>query len=81
VGLCLGKISFDDPNFHRREVSLLSSRNATASDFHRVIEMIESGEVDTSPWITHRMNLSEVPVKFQQVVEDPDLRKAVIELC
>jgi len=80
VGLCLGEVSFNDPNFHRREISLLSSRNATASDFRRVIAMIESGEIDTSPWITHRMNLSEVPQQFREVVEDPALRKAVIEV-
>ena len=80
VGLCLGEVSFDDPNFHRREISLLASRNATASDFRRVIDMIESGKVDTSPWITHRLNLSEVPQQFREVVEDPNLRKAVIEL-
>ncbi len=80
VGLCLGEVSFDDPNFHRREISLLSSRNATASDFRRVIAMMESGEVDTSPWITHRMNLSDVPREFRKVVEDPALRKAVIEV-
>jgi 2-desacetyl-2-hydroxyethyl bacteriochlorophyllide A dehydrogenase len=80
VGLCLGDLSFDDPNFHRREISLLSSRNATASDFRRVISMVESGEIDTSPWITHRMDLDEVPTKFREVVEDPTLRKAVIEV-
>lgn len=80
VGLCLGELSFDDPNFHRREISLLSSRNATAADFRRVIGMIESGEIDTSPWITHRMNLSDVPQQFRGVVEDPVLRKAVIEV-
>lgn len=80
VGLCLGELSFDDPNFHRRELSLLSSRNATSSDFRRVISMIESGNIDTSPWITHRMNLSEVPQRFRNVVENTDLRKAVIEV-
>jgi len=80
VGLCLGELSFDDPNFHRREVSLYSSRNATALDFQRVITLIESGEIDTSPWITHRMELSEVPQRFRTVVEDTALRKAVIEV-
>lgn len=80
VGLCLGELSFDDPNFHRREISLLSSRNATAADFRRVIRMIESGEIDTSPWVTHRMDLSDVPTKFRETVEDPALRKALIEV-
>ncbi|NOX98141.1 MAG: zinc-binding alcohol dehydrogenase family protein [Verrucomicrobia bacterium] len=76
----LGELSFDDPNFHRREISLFSSRNATAADFRRVISMIESGKIDTSPWITHRMQLADVPKQFRGVVEDPALRKAVIEV-
>ncbi|MCF6314252.1 MAG: zinc-binding alcohol dehydrogenase family protein [Verrucomicrobiales bacterium] len=80
VGLCLGNLSFDDPNFHRREISLLSSRNATAADFERVISMIGSGLIDTDPWITHRMRLSEVPQKFRSVIEDASLRKAMIEV-
>jgi threonine dehydrogenase-like Zn-dependent dehydrogenase len=33
VGLFQGEVTFDDPNFHRRELTLLSSRNATPDDF------------------------------------------------
>lgn len=42
--------------------------------------MIAAGSIDTDPWITHRMRLSEVPQRFRSVVEDPALRKAVIEV-
>lgn len=80
VGLCLGELCFDDPNFHRREISLLASRNATAADFHRVIQMVESGDIDTSPWISHRLELAEVPKEFGKMVEDPALRKALLEV-
>ncbi|HEX8236387.1 MAG TPA: zinc-binding alcohol dehydrogenase family protein [Abditibacteriaceae bacterium] len=54
VGLFQGEVTFDDPNFHRREMTLLSSRNATPEDFGHVITLMESGAVDTTPWITHR---------------------------
>jgi 2-desacetyl-2-hydroxyethyl bacteriochlorophyllide A dehydrogenase len=54
VGLFQGEVTFDDPNFHRREMTLLSSRNATPADFHHVISLMESGAIDTTPWITHR---------------------------
>lgn len=54
VGLFQGQLSFDDANFHRREITLLATRNALPSDFTRIIGMIESGQIDTSPWITHR---------------------------
>ena len=60
VGLCQSKISFFDPEFHRREMTLLSSRNALAADFKRVLSAVEAGTLDTRPWITHRASLADV---------------------
>lgn len=80
VGLFQGEIVFDDPGFHRRELTLMSSRNATPTDFAEVIGAIEAGRIDTDPWITHRLGLGEVPERFASVVADPSLRKAVVEL-
>ena len=80
VGLFQGELSFHDPNFHRREITLMSSRNATSPEFGQVISAMESGEVDTSPWITHRMNLADVPGQFEKVVSSPSLRKAMIHV-
>ncbi|GHO56445.1 zinc-binding alcohol dehydrogenase family protein [Ktedonobacter robiniae] len=54
VGLFQGDVSFHDPDFHRRELTLLSSRNANSTDFRRVIDHLESGRIDIAPWITHR---------------------------
>jgi 2-desacetyl-2-hydroxyethyl bacteriochlorophyllide A dehydrogenase len=54
VGLVQNTISFNDPQFHRRELTLLATRNALAEDFTRIIGQIEVGAIDTSPWITHR---------------------------
>jgi len=81
VGLFQGDITFNDPNFHRREISLLSSRNATSTEFADVIASIEKGEIDTDPWITHRLNLLDVPDQFAATIADPSLRKAVISVC
>jgi len=58
VGLFQGEVSFNDPNFHRRETTLLASRNALPGDFKRIIRLIEQGVVDTTPWITHRASAS-----------------------
>lgn len=80
VGLFQGEVKFDDPNFHQRELTLMSSRNATGEDFRRVIEAIERGIVDTAPWITHRLDLDEVPGRFGEVIGSPELRKAVISV-
>lgn len=80
VGLFQGDIVFNDPNFHRRELTVMSSRNATSPEFAQVIAAMESGAVDTSPWITHRIAFDDVPERFAQVISDPTLRKAVIEV-
>lgn len=61
VGLFQGEVTFNDPNFHKRELTLLASRNAHPADFPRIIGLIESGRIDTTPWITHRGAFEDVP--------------------
>jgi hypothetical protein len=56
VGLFMGKITFDDPFFHSREMTLLASRNATASDLDWVIEELRNGRIVVDGWITHHAN-------------------------
>jgi threonine dehydrogenase-like Zn-dependent dehydrogenase len=80
VGLFQGEVVFQDPNFHRRELTVMSSRNATPAEFGQVISAMESGRVDTAPWITHRLDFADVPARFAETVSDPALRKAVIRL-
>lgn len=79
VGLVQGRISFEDPHFHRREITLLSSRNS-CNDFPRIIRMIEDGSIDTTPWINFRMGLGDVVRQFPRIREQPDLVKAMIEV-
>jgi threonine dehydrogenase-like Zn-dependent dehydrogenase len=54
ISLVQDNISFFDPEFHRREVTLMSSRNATRQDFDAVVSAIEAGSIHIGPWITHR---------------------------
>lgn len=54
-------IAFPDPEFHKRETTLLASRNATAEDFRTVIAAIQAGQVPTSALATHRAPLAEGP--------------------
>lgn len=79
IGLVQDSISFFDPQFHRREITLKSSRNS-AHAFPKIIGMIERGEIDTAPWINHRMDLADVPAEFKGLREIPGLVKAVIEV-
>ena len=65
VGLFDGDVSFNDPNFHRRELTVLASRNALPENF-RESSLIESGRLDTTPWITHRSALPILRTGFQR---------------
>jgi 2-desacetyl-2-hydroxyethyl bacteriochlorophyllide A dehydrogenase len=61
VGLTGEEIRFRHSTFHRPEGTLLCSRNALPADFTRIIGLIEAGQIDTQPWITHRCELAELP--------------------
>lgn len=61
VGITKEPVTLDDPLFHRRELTLLASRNAQSPDFPRILGMIEAGVIDTLPWISHRCAFGELP--------------------
>ena len=55
VGITQQEISFlHAPALHRRELTILASRNALPGDFTHIVKLIEDGRIDTDPWITHR---------------------------
>ena len=81
VGLCQHDITFWDPEFHRREVTLLASRNALGTNFSRIIQLVEAGEVDASPWITHRASFEDGVEQFPGWLEaDAGVLKAMLSL-
>jgi 2-desacetyl-2-hydroxyethyl bacteriochlorophyllide A dehydrogenase len=61
VSIVNANIAFSDPEFHRREMTLLGSRNATAADFEQVLWAMREGKVPTRALNTHRVELSRVP--------------------
>jgi 2-desacetyl-2-hydroxyethyl bacteriochlorophyllide A dehydrogenase len=81
VSVIKDTITFKDPDFHRREMTLLGSRNATNDDFHWVIGAIQAGDIPISRLITHRTSLanaaSSIPVWANQKA---GLIKALVEL-
>lgn len=79
VGLTNQRISFANPPFHQREMTIYASRNS-CGQFPRIIDLIETGRIDTSPWITHRMDLLEVPDRFGSLAEASNLVKALVEV-
>ncbi len=80
VGLFQGDVSFNDPNFHRRELTILASRNALPNNFVEIIALIEAGRINITPWITHRFALADTPQRFPEIAADPGVIKAVIEV-
>jgi 2-desacetyl-2-hydroxyethyl bacteriochlorophyllide A dehydrogenase len=80
VGLFVGDVTFHDPEFHRREMTLLATRNSTAKEFKRIIALMESGQIDTTPWITHRAGCGEMIGQFEEWL-DPNcgVIKAMVE--
>ncbi len=71
VGLYPGDITFSDPDFHKRETTLLSSRNATKDDFERVMRSLEAGLILTDPWIEHRYTPETLVESFPKLL-DPE---------
>ncbi len=80
VGLFQGEVAFSDPNFHRRELTLFATRNATAADFRRIIGLMEAGQIDVAPWITHRATFDTLADRFPTWL-DPEsgVVKALVE--
>jgi 2-desacetyl-2-hydroxyethyl bacteriochlorophyllide A dehydrogenase len=68
VGLQKGDISFPHPDFHRKEATLMSSRNATADDFKKVMESIKKGQINPGAYITHRIPFNKVKDEFPNLL-------------
>jgi 2-desacetyl-2-hydroxyethyl bacteriochlorophyllide A dehydrogenase len=64
IGLQKGNISFSHPEFHKREATLMSSRNATREDFNHVIQSIKKGLIKPDHYITHRVHFDQVKEHF-----------------
>lgn len=80
VSLVQGDLTFRDAELHRRELTLLRSRNATGADFAWAIQMVEEGKIDLAPWLTHRAPADAMIAAFPEWL-DPErgVIKAVVE--
>lgn len=64
VGLQKGELVISHPEFHKREATLMSSRNATREDFEHVIDSMKKGLVNPKTYITHQVSFEEVKEEF-----------------
>jgi 2-desacetyl-2-hydroxyethyl bacteriochlorophyllide A dehydrogenase len=65
IGLQKEAFSFSHPEFHKRESTLMSSRNATRDDFEYVIDCMKKGLVDAKTYITHRTKFENIKAEFE----------------
>lgn len=81
VGLQKNEISFSHPEFHKREGTLMSSRNATKEDFSLVIQSMKKGLVNPATYITHRVLFDQVKDNFASWLKpETGVIKAMVEL-
>jgi len=80
AGLIDADITFSDPFFHRREITLFATRNSTARDFQRILEQVRVGHIDTRPWVTHRATASDMIGQFDGWLQpESGVVKAMVE--
>jgi 2-desacetyl-2-hydroxyethyl bacteriochlorophyllide A dehydrogenase len=79
VGLTRDPVCIDDSLFHRKELTILASRNSFGL-FPHIIQLIEEGKIDTSRWITDRLRLSEVASQFESLPKRQTLIKALVDV-
>jgi 2-desacetyl-2-hydroxyethyl bacteriochlorophyllide A dehydrogenase len=79
VGVVKGTLAWEDPEIHRRELTIRASRNATREDFDHVMASIRNGSVPTDKLATHATSLDDVPTNLPKWAhERSGLIKAII---
>lgn len=79
VGVVKGTLSWEDPEIHRRELTIRASRNATRQDFEHVMAAIRNGSVPTDGLATHTTSLDDVPLNLPKWAHERNgLIKAII---
>ncbi len=69
VGLQKEALTLSHPEFHKREATLMSSRNATTSDFEQVIKVIQQGNMHPTKFITHHLPFDKLASEFADLLD------------
>ena len=81
VGLQNGDISFSHPEFHKREITMMSSRNATRKDFEHVMDSLKQNLIDPTTYITHRVTFDNIKSNFDSWLNPANgVIKAIVEV-
>lgn len=79
VGLHKGDLQIPDPEFHKKETTMMGSRNATRQDFERVLSLMAEGKITAEMMLNQHFEFTELAEVFEsQVINNRQLIKGVI---
>ena len=79
VGLFKGELQIPDPEFHKKETTMMGSRNATEEDFAKVGRLMAEGKVTAGMMLTHRYDFRSLAEIYENdVINNRQLIKGVI---
>lgn len=82
VGLHKGDLVIPDIEFHKRETTLMGSRNATHEDFAKVGELMASGQLRADIMLNRHYDFSTLAETFEpEVINNRELIKGVIHFA
>jgi len=80
VGLVNDQVSLFDPDLHRREATILASRNSTPAEHRRVLQSMEGGQIDVGAWPTECTGRTNMQHRFPAWLHrEAGVVKAVID--
>jgi threonine dehydrogenase-like Zn-dependent dehydrogenase len=73
--------SFNHPEFHKRESTLMRSRNANPEDFEYVISSMKNGSVNAKTYIKHQLGFEDIKEQFEMLLKpESGVIKAMISV-
>lgn len=79
VGLFKGHLNISDPDFHKKETTLMGSRNATYEDFEKVGRLMAENKLNADMMLSHHYDFTSLADVYEEaVINNRDLIKGVI---
>lgn len=67
IGLQKETISFSHPSFHKREATLMSSRNATLEDFYYVMDLFRNKKIECEKLVNLTLAKNHISTVFERI--------------
>jgi threonine dehydrogenase-like Zn-dependent dehydrogenase len=81
VSVVKDTISFSDPEFHKREMRVIGSRNALRADFDWVMSTLRDGKIDSEALCSSVISIDALVVSFKSLAADrAELLKVIIDM-